>query len=59
MHTSCLLYFVSVERRNAQDVVAGEVAEDHSAPSELKEQGTGFLIPGQHDLPGAQTEEMQ
>ncbi|XP_075884451.1 uncharacterized protein LOC142889533 isoform X2 [Nelusetta ayraudi] len=52
-----LFYRKRNERRNAQDVVAGEVAEDHSAPSELKEQGTGFLIPGQHDLPGAQTEE--
>lgn len=35
--------------------MAGEVEEDHSAPFELKEQGTGFLIPGQHDLPGAQS----
>lgn len=37
--------------------MAGEVEEDHSAPFELKEQGTGFLIPGQHDLPGAQTDQ--
>lgn len=57
LHTSCLLYFVSVGRRNEKDFVAGEVTEDNSAPFELKEQGPGFLISDQHALPGAQTEQ--
>lgn len=57
LHTSCLLYFVSVGRRNAKDFVAGALAEDNSAPFELKEQGPGFLISDQHALPGAQTEQ--
>lgn len=33
-----------------------EDVDDHSALTELNP-GTGFLIPGQHALPGAQTEQ--